>query len=178
MNALMLLANGFEDHEALTTRDILVRSGIGVTTASVTDELIVTTSHKLKVIADTVLTNIDTKHYDCLIIPGGKAGVLYLKEMDLEYLFKAFIEKDKWIAAICAGPSLLGKYNLLQGKKFTCFPGFEPISQGEYHKELGVVEDGKIITGKSMYYTIDFTIALLGAFGYDKKEITRKLKGE
>ena len=183
MHCLLLLANGFEDHEALTTRDVLIRNNIQVTTVSITDETLVTTSHGVTLFTDQILKNINFTLFDCLIIPGGSRGVFEGLDncSELKEIIHYFNNEKKLIACICAGPHIIGKYGILKDKKYTCFPGCNgKIIGGEYHQELGVVKDDNIITGKSMYYTIDFALeiveALLGKEKRNQSEL--KLKGE
>lgn len=183
MHCLLFLANGFEDHEALTTRDVLVRSGIKVTTVSITSETLVTSSHGITMFADITLDKLNYTLYDCLIIPGGYNGVFEglnnckaLKEI-IEY----FYNSKKLIACICAGPHIIGKYGYLKNREYTCFPGCnKEIIDGIYKEEKGVCVSDFIITGKSMYYTIDFALEIVShLLGKEKRDqVLAKLKGE
>ncbi len=179
MKCLLLLANGFEDHEALTTRDVLLRSNIQVDTASITKTKVVTSSHDLILYTDYILEEINYEDYGCLILPGGKKGVteglsnLY----NLKDMLKHFAN-GKLIAAICAAPSLLGMNDLLINKNYTCFPGFENNFYKGHYQDKGVVIDGNIITSKSMYYTIDFALEIIKKITGHNETACLKLKGE
>lgn len=183
MKCLLFLANGFEDHEALTTRDVLIRSGIEVTTVSITDDIKVTTSHGVTLFADKLLKDVDANAFDAIILPGGYNGVFEgLDNCDaLEEIIKNYNNSNKLICAICAAPHIIGKYGLLKDKKYTCFPGCnDKFEGGEYQQKFGVVTDGNIITAKSMYYTIQFALEIVEyLLGKDKRYFMElKLRGE
>ena len=167
-NALILLADGFEETEALSTHDIFTRSHeIKTTLASIKDGLVVTTSMGLKVFADTLLKDINPDDYDFLVLPGGKLGVDNLKaSQEVISLVKRFHEEGKGHYAICAAPSILGELGYLDGRNYTCFPGFQ-VGKGNWLDE-GSVTDGDLITGRSMAYTIEFAEAIV------KKEVGDK----
>ena len=162
MKLLMLLADGFEDTEALTTRDVLIRAGIEVTTASITDRLEVQSSFGVHVLADALLKLIfDTTPYDGIILPGGGRGTRNLSESPLvEMYLQKFALKNKLLCAICAAPSVLGKYGYLIGHKYTCFAGFNEGITGDFTgNEVEV--SGNIITARSMHYSIPFALAII-----------------
>ena len=168
MKGLIILANGFEDTEALTTVDVLKRSGIDIITATVNDDLTVITQYKHEIKAQVKLSSVSSKDFDFLVLPGGGAVFNVLHNISyLPTLINEFITSNKLVAAICAAPSLLGKNGFLKGLKYTIFPGCEDSSFGNLLPDKGVVVTDKIITAKSMYYTIDFAL-----------EIIRKLQGE
>ncbi len=162
MHGLLLLANGFEDTEALTTRDVLIRSGIKITIASISANNIVMSSFGVCVLADTLLKDIkDTSTFDFLILPGGGRGTQNLKEsLDVKKILLDFYNNNKLICAICAAPSILGMYGLLKEKKYTCFAGFNKGFEGNFTgNEVEV--DGNIITARSMQYSINFALAII-----------------
>lgn len=162
MKLLMLLADGFEDTEALTTRDVLLRAGIEVTTASITDRLEVQSSFGVHVLADAILKLVfDTTPYDGIILPGGGRGTRNLSESPLvEMYLQKFASKNKLLCAICAAPSILGKYGYLVGKKYTCFAGFNEGIAG-YFTGKEVEKSGNIITARSMQYSIPFALTII-----------------
>lgn len=161
MKGLVLLANGFEDTEALATIDVLKRSDLKITTATVNEDLLVTSAYGLKVYADMQYANIKSKDFDFLIIPGGEAIVnVWDKETSLSDLIKDFVSEKKLIAAICAGPSVVGKLGFFKDLEYTVFPGFEKGIEGKLSQE-GVVVTDKFITAKAMYYSIDFALAIV-----------------
>lgn len=162
MKGLMILADGFEDTEALTTRDVLIRAGIEVTTCSITDRLEVESSFGVHVLADALLKLIfDCEPYNFIILPGGGRGTRNLSECQfLKQYLDYFIEKQKLVCAICAAPSILGKYGYLENKRFTCFAGFNENINGIF-TAAEVEKDGNIITARSMHYSIPFALEII-----------------
>ncbi len=157
IKGLMLLADGFETVEALGTLDVLHRTHmIEVDYVSIGDMTTVITSANIKVTASGLLKDIkDISDYDFVVLPGGKLGVENLKASSLVMAtIKKFHDEDKYLCAICAAPSILGELGYLDGKRYTCFPGFQK-GNGEYI-DTGSLIDGKVITGHSMGYTIPF----------------------
>ena len=122
--AIVFLANGFEEMEALGTIDILRRGGIEVTTVSITEETVVTGAHNVPVIADTTLDKATLNQADALILPGGMPGASNLNNSEAvkEALLQQYRE-GKIVAAICAAPMVLGGLGLLKGRNATCYPG-------------------------------------------------------
>ncbi len=162
MKGLLILADGFEDTEALTTRDVLTRAGIEVTTCSITDRLEVESSFGVHVLADALLKLVfDCEPFDFIILPGGGRGTRNLSECQfLKQYLDYFVEKNKLVCAICAAPSILGKYNYLKNRKFTCFAGFNAGINGNFTGNE-VERDGNIITARSMQYSIPFALEII-----------------
>ena len=160
MRILMLLANGFEDTEALATRDVLIRAGLDVKTVSLNECLEVQTSFGLIIKADLFAEEVTT-NFDAIILPGGKRGVDNLSNSLLvTQLIKHAFENKKLIAAICAAPSILARYGYLKDYHYTCYKGFEEYYPQTYIDEPLVV-DKNIITARSMYYSQDFALAII-----------------
>lgn len=161
MKALIILTTGFEDVEGLGTIDVLRRSKINVTTASIDDVNITTQSgHNMKTM--TVLKELDLSDYDFLVIPGGGAVFNILdKEQIINDVIDYFYFSNKLICAICAAPLLIGKRGYFKNMKYTCFPGCENrVTEGIYTgKEVEVSE--RFILGRSMYYSLDFALAII-----------------
>ena len=107
---------------------------------------------------------------DLLLLPGGMPGAQTLSEC--EFLGKALqrqVEKGKPVAAICAAPMVLGKLGIMNGKKATCYPGFEGFLTGAEYTGASVQRDGLIITGKGPGVSLDFALAVVDMlFGADK----------
>lgn len=156
IKGLMLLADGFEQTEALTTHDILTRTHeIDLEYVSIKDDLMVESSMGLEVKAKNILKNVCVDDYEFIVLPGGKGGVDNLKASPLVLeTVRKFHEAGKKHFAICAAPSILGELGYLDGKNYTCFPGFQK-GNGIYIHE-GSVIDGDLVTGHSMGYTIEF----------------------
>lgn len=172
MKLYAFLADGFETVEALGVVDIMRRGGVEVCTVSVSDRLEVVTSHNITVLADKLFDDCDFSDADVVFLPGGLPGTKNLEAHEglCALIDKAFAD-GKYIAAICAAPSVLGHRGILKGKRATCFPGYEDELDGAIPTGEGFCVDGKIITGKGMGKTIDFALAILGALtGKDNAE--------
>ena len=156
IKGLMLLADGFEQTEALTTHDILTRTHqIDLEYVSITDDLMVVSSMGLHVKTLGLLKDKRVDDYDFIVLPGGKVGVDNLKSSSLVLdTIRKFHKVGKKHFAICAAPSILGELGYLDGKEYTCFPGFQK-GNGKYINQ-GSVIDGELVTGHSMGYTIEF----------------------
>ena len=157
----LLLADGFEEVEAITPVDILRRGGVEVVTYSITNELCVCGSHGIMIDADDCLENIEYEKVDAVILPGGLQGTENLENnKEVEYLLEYMYNNDKLICAICAAPSILGKRGYLKGRKATCYPEFDYCLEGAYTGDR-VETDGNIITSKGMGTAMDFALAIL-----------------
>lgn len=158
----VFLAEGFEDIEALGTVDILRRAGMEVKTVSITDSHSVTSAHGVKVETDTLFDNTDFSGSDLLVLPGGMPGAANLNAHDgLRRVLMSHNDNNKRIAAICAAPMVLGGLGILNGKRATCYPGFEKYLDGAtYTREL-YVTDGNITTGEGPAATFPFAYELV-----------------
>ncbi len=157
------LADGSEEVELLAVVDILKRGGQEVSLVSVTGKRDVTSAHQIKIQADFEFSEVDCKDADVLFLPGGMPGTRNLGAHEglLDSLKQAHLENRR-IAAICAAPSILGSLGILEGKKATCFPGFESQLTGALYTKQGVVTDGNITTARGLGYALDMGIELLG----------------
>ena len=160
----MFLADGFEECEALITLDMLRRAKMDVDTISIHERKEVTASHNIVIQADCLLEDVNLAEYDVLILPGGKGGTDNLDaNEEVKASLVAHAQVGKLVCAICAAPSVLGHIGILEGKTYTCYPGFE----GEYggvHVEDKAVTDGNVITGKGMGAAFDFVREILKQF--------------
>lgn len=162
MKVYAFLAEGFETVEALGVIDLLRRAKVPVTTVSVTGDLKVTSSHQIPVLADFLFEDVDFEDGSMLFLPGGVPGTPNLRaHKGLEALIKKYHKEQKYLAAICAAPSILGNYGVLDGKKATCYPGYEEELGAGTYTGAGVEVDGLVITGKGMGKTTDLGLALL-----------------
>ena len=172
----LLLADGFEEIEALTPVDILRRAGVEVVTVSVMGRADVNGSHGIVVRADAVLgedvmkdTMMDA---EMLILPGGGKGTENLAASEaVTELLHAFNNESKYMAAICAAPSIYGRHGLLEGKRATCFPGFEHFLKGAEATGEPVVRDGRFITAKGMGVSLDFALELVKVLVSEEKAV-------
>ena len=162
----VFLANGFEDIEALAPVDILRRGGVEVVTVSINDDKKVESAHGITVLADTTFeTAGDFNDADLLVLPGGMPGAKNLNEH--EGVKQALLRQHaqgKRIAAICAAPLVFGGLGLLQGRKATCYPGFEGTLTGAEYTAEPVTVDGNITTGKGPGAAMAFGYQLLSYF--------------
>lgn len=161
----MFLANGFEEIEALCPLDLLRRAGVEVTTVAIGgDALKVTGSHGITVLADMDESEFADEAPEMVILPGGMPGATHLDESAVvDGAIRAALANDAYLAAICAAPMILGKRDLLVGKRAICFPGFEQYLNGATVAAERVVRDGKIITAAGMGVATDFGLALVAA---------------
>lgn len=180
MKGIIILADGFEDVEALATIDILRRSKIVIDTISL-DNKIITTQSKNKIVTDYSYSEININDYDFLIIPGGIAVYNVLDNNKIvDDIIETFYKKNKLICAICAAPMLLVKKGYLDNKKYTIFPScFDKTQKGLYVDE-GVIEEDQFITAKSMYYSIDFALTIVEKLqGKNQKErMLKQIQGK
>jgi len=177
MKGLIILANGFEDSEAITTIDILKRSKLLLDIATINQNFEVESQSKLIVKANCLLKDLNLKEYDFLVIPGGKAVPTVLdKENQISDLIISFVEREKLVATICAAPSLVGKLGYFNNVPYTCFPSFEKnIVGGKYLFKRGVIKNGNFITAKAMGYTIDFALEIIEYLqGKEQRKIISK----
>ncbi|MBP1531643.1 MAG: DJ-1/PfpI family protein [Bacteroidaceae bacterium] len=143
------LATGFEDIEALAPVDIMRRAGLQVETVSITDEIVVTSAHGVGIVADKTLAEIDFDDAELMFLPGGMPGATNLDAcQDLREGLTQHFKAGRPIAAICAAPLVLGHLGILEGKKATCYPGFEGELRGADYTAALVEQDGQVITGK------------------------------
>ena len=156
----LFLADGFEEIEALTPLDYLRRCELEVQIVGV-GGLVIRGSHGLRVISDIQPGQVDLEKAEMIILPGGLPGTLNLEKAPaVQNAIDYCIEHDRWIGAICAAPSILGHKGLLNGKKVTCYPGYESQLDGAIIGEPGVYEDGKIITATSVHFAEEFAYRL------------------
>lgn len=156
----ILLAEGFEEIEALTQTDVLRRAGIEVKNVGVTGEY-VTGSHGITVKADALIEEAKNCVPEGIILPGGIPGTPNIAaNKDAVELIKKVAENKGLVAAICAAPSVLGEMGLLKGKKAICYPGFEDKLTGAIVTCEKVVIDGNFITSRGAGTAMDMALAI------------------
>lgn len=158
----ILLADGFEEAEALVPADLLRRAGIQTALVGVTGTT-VTGSHGIAVAADLPLSRLDLTQARMVMLPGGSAGVDNLGASPaVPALLKEAAERGVWLAAICAAPTLLAREGLLKGRSAVCYPGLEDRMPGvQVPDGARVVADGKIVTGQAAGSAFDFGLKLV-----------------
>lgn len=161
------LANGFEEIEGTAPVDILRRGGVDIKTVSVTGTEWVETSHGVTIKADLKFEDIASfEDADMLMIPGGMPGSTNLNEHEgVRQALIAQHKAGKRIGAICAAPMVLASTGILEGKKATCYPGFEQYfgENTEYTATL-FQEDGNVITGEGPAATLPYAYKILSYF--------------
>ncbi len=165
----VFLANGFEETEALVTVDILRRAGYNVKTVGVGGERI-EGAHGITVVADTVDTKLaDGDEFSAVVLPGGMPGTINLKENETVKRFIEFAMKDgKVIGAICAAPSILGEWGMLNGKVATCYPGFEDKLVGAVVSDERCCIHDNIVTSRGAGTVFEFSFALADLISWYK----------
>lgn len=169
--AAILLADGFEEIEALGTVDILRRAEIPVDTVSMNQTNEVISSRNIPVQADKKFK--DMEGYDMLILPGGAGAWKNRDDERVITLLKKYNEEGKMIASICAGPMALGKAGILKGKKVTSYPGeeIEGYLKDGIYVEDPVVTDGNITTSRGPATTFAFAYQLVDLLGGNAEPI-------
>jgi len=158
----VMLADGFEEIEALTVVDVLRRVNIKTNTVSIGRDRTVTGSHNIPVIADLLISEADLEAADMIVLPGGMPGSVNLfNNAILEKAINSRVSQGKWIAAICAAPFILGKRGYLKGKEAICYPGFEKDLVGAVIKDKKVVISDNFITSKGPGTALDFALGIV-----------------
>lgn len=165
----IFMANGCEEIEGLTVVDIVRRAGIEIETISITDENKVTSSHKITFETDTTKDKADFASYDGIVLPGGMPGTTNLgADETVNKVIREFAQDGKLVCAVCAAPSVLGLAGILDGKKATCYPGYEDKLIGATFTEEKVVVDGNVITSRGLGTTIPFALEIVRYFSGDE----------
>ncbi|MDR0597878.1 MAG: DJ-1/PfpI family protein [Treponema sp.] len=168
--AIVFLAEGFEEVEAITPVDYLRRAGVEVTTVSIGAAAQVPGSHGIRVCADKVLAapegqgGLDPAAWDAVVLPGGGKGADKLAASAAVGSFVTAMDRaGKLVCAICASPAVvLAPLGLLEGREFTCFPGMEEGVSGASWKESRVVLDGNLLTSRGAGTAGEFAVAIIG----------------
>ena len=165
---LVPLADGLEEVEAITIIDLLRRAGVDVTTAALKG-VIAEGAHGITIGADKSLDDALNGEYDMVVLPGGGVGAQNLEaDPRIGPLMKKQIAAGKFACAICAAPVVLEHAGILEGKKATCYPGFELSSATNTGAPVEV--DGKVVTGRGPGTAMDFALALIEQLeGEDKR---------
>ena len=163
MKIYMFLADGFEEVEALAPLDLLRRAGLDIKTVGIGKKQI-TGAHGIKVEADLSEDQLGGVA-DAVILPGGMPGTLNLDaSKTVEGALLATHKNGGYVCAICAAPRVLGRLGLLDGKRFTCYPGTEELVPNGIFTAERVTVDGKIVTARGMGCAVDFGLALVDLF--------------
>ena len=159
----LIMADGTEEIEALTTKDVLVRAGVICDIISVSKE-VVNCSRGVKVVADKMVADFHTSDYDGIIIPGGMPGSTNIKNCEkVLNAIREYFNSGKLVAGICASPAVvLAHTGVTSGKKVTCYPldtFVNQLNQAIYTKN-SVEVDGNLITADGIKSAMDFSLAI------------------
>lgn len=161
----VLLAEGFEEIEAIAPVDVLRRADVPVSMVSIGNDYSVKGAHGIVIKADILLSDVKDADVDAVVLPGGMPGTKNLDESDeVRGLIRYCADKHKLICAICAAPSVLGHMRLLVGRKATCFPGFESELHSSIFTGASVTKDGNIITADGPGSAVTFAEAIAAEF--------------
>ena len=170
----VMLGTGFEEIEALAPVDLLRRAGVDVTTVGISGK-VVYGSHKIGVEADITIDEMDLTNLEMIVLPGGLGGVASIRGSQKALDVVRFANANGcFVAAICAGPTVLADLGITDGKHATCYPGQAGNMGGAVLMEKAAVRDGKIITGASAGCAVEFALALIDAL--KGEEMAQKIR--
>lgn len=167
-SVLAILAEGFEEVEAVTPIDLLRRAGAEVTVAALAEGIHVTGRSGITLHADTTLAAVEARTFDCLFLPGGPGVKLLRADPRVRALVLRHHQAGKWLAAICAAPTVLHDAGLLAGRRYTAH--FSVATElPQIRSDERVVEDGHLLTSRGAGTALDFGLAVVGKlFGAEK----------
>lgn len=161
----VFFATGYEEIEALTVVDICRRCGIMADMISITQERRAVGSHGIAVEMDKTFEEVDFEAYDMIVLPGGMPGTTGLEACEtLMAQVDAFYAAGKYIAAICAAPSIFGHRGILKDRKACCYPSFESHLEGADVTAGPVEISDHVITSRGMGTAIPFALAIVSVF--------------
>jgi 4-methyl-5(b-hydroxyethyl)-thiazole monophosphate biosynthesis len=170
----VILADGFEEVEAMAIIDVLRRAEIEVTVAGLHDGP-VASARKVRVVPDALIDAVRADEFDMIVLPGGQPGADNLNaDQRVKELVRSFAAKGKITAAICAAPYVLGNAGVLAGKRATAYPSYRDRLAGALYEEKTVVEDGNVLTSKGPGTALCFGLAIAARLA--GKEKASKIK--
>ena len=161
MRVLIPLADGVEELEAVTVIDVLRRGGIDVTSAALGDALPVKGSRGVTLLADAVWAALDLAGFDAIVLPGGGKGTEnLLADTRVTEAVQTFDQAGKYVAALCAAPTVLAAAGILKGRKATCYPSCA-AELGPAYGNAPVIADGNVITSQGPGTAMLFALVLV-----------------
>lgn len=172
----ILLADGFEEAEALVPADLLRRAGGEVLLVSAYGEEFVTGAHGITIKTDLSMDQLDKASLNCVLLPGGMKGTeLLCDSFAVRALVQYAAENGIYVAAICAAPSVLGKMGLLDGRRYACYPGFEKEIPGGTRTGKKVEHDDIFVTAEGMGVSFAFGFRLVELlFGFETATVLKE----
>ncbi|XP_069112499.1 Parkinson disease protein 7 homolog [Argopecten irradians] len=164
MKALVILAAGAEEMETVITVDVLRRGEVDVTLAGLAGSDPVLCSRNVRLVPDMSLEDaMKSAPYDVVVCPGGAGGAKALSESaEVKKILEAQEKENKFIAAVCAGPTALLSHGICKGKEVTSHPGCKDKMTGDYkYSEERVVQDGKLITSRGPGTCFEFALKIV-----------------
>ena len=160
----VLLGTGFEETEAILPVDLLRRAGVDVITVGINGKTVYG-SHRIGIEADITIDQMDLTKLDMIVLPGGLGGVASIKGSPLAMdAIRFAYENKKWVAAICAAPTILAQLGITDGKQAVCYPGCEEeMGNAKMLPQTPCVRDGLVITGTSAGCAAAFGLELIAA---------------
>ncbi|CEI73485.1 MULTISPECIES: DJ-1 family glyoxalase III [Romboutsia] len=165
---LVMLADGFEEIEAISVVDVLRRANVVCDMCSIKKEY-VRGNHDIVLKSDCSIDDINVNEYDAIVLPGGLPGATNLKDERVKDFVQKLHKSGKIVAAICAAPETLEEFEVLKNRKCTSYPGFIKDKSSVSYVEEIVVRDENIITSRGPATAIEFSLELLKALGYEEK---------
>ena len=166
--ALVPLADGFEDIEAVSIVDVLRRGGVKVVTASLWENRLVLSAHGIRMEADASLADVIDDEFDAIVLPGGGEGTENLRACEpLAERLRRQKEEGRFVCAICAAPTVLDAAGVLEGEDVTCYPSCAS-SIGQNVQHVPVVADGLVITGQGPGAATLFALVVLAHLTDDR----------
>lgn len=171
----ILLADGFEEIEALTPKDVLNRAGFICDLVSIKENNAVRSTHEVCVFADKTITDCENfDEYDMIVLPGGMPGAKFLSESEkVISVVRDFDKQGKYIGAICAAPALvLSRADIVKNRKVTSYPGMDNYLNDAMYMEEAVVQDNNLITSRGPATAMDFAFKLVDVLGENSETIS------
>ena len=168
-DVIVFLADGFEECEGLLVVDLLRRAGLKVITASIMDRRDIESSREILITADCLAENVDYDKAKIIVLPGGRKGTDYLRGNQLVKEQCLSFAVDKYVAAICAAPSILAEIGILKGKHATVHPDYVDKMHDAVISGESVCVDGNIVTGQGLGATILFCFKIIGILVGEEK---------
>lgn len=176
IHGYVLLAPGFEESEAIVPTDLLRQGGLETALVSLSGPT-VTGGHNITVQADLELSQVDLDQAEMIVLPGGGVGVENLWNSEaVSQLIQEAAKRNIWLAALCAGPVLLARWGLLDGRKATSYPTrHDQLGKAEVLPQERAVADGKFVTGHACGSSFDFGLKLVEVLR--GKEVADEING-